>query len=249
MNFSWWTFVLQAANFLILVFLLERFLFRPVKAIVARRKEAISHALAEASVEKEAAERLKQELESNKSQVDAERQKILGDGRAQLTAERQRMLEETRHEAEEIRAQTLKLLDQERTAASKELFERTIALAAKLAERLLSELALPSTERPFFAQATSYLDRLTAEEKSKLLSDGAEGLLVTTAHPLDVQEQAQWREQLAKRLGTEFSIKFGVDPGLIAGTVITFPHAILRFNWRDSLATAVGEFHAGEPSR
>jgi F-type H+-transporting ATPase subunit b len=69
MNFSWWTFALQAANFLILVWLLQRFLFKPVKAIVARRKEEISHALTEESAEKESAERLKREMEAKRSRL------------------------------------------------------------------------------------------------------------------------------------------------------------------------------------
>ena len=72
---------------------------------------------------------------------------------------------------------------------------------------------------------------------------------MTTAHPLGVQEQSEWHEQLAKRLGADFSIKFSADPALIAGTVITFPHAILRFNWRDSLALALKELHTDEQPR
>jgi len=250
MNFSWWTFALQAANFLVLVWLLQRFLFKPVKAIVARRKEEISRALTEASAEKEGAERLKQEVEAQRSQIGSERQKMVDEGRAQLSAERQKILEEARGEAQKINDQALKRLDEERNAASNELFERTIALATNLAERLLRELAVPSMEDPFLRRVTDYLDRLAADERAKLLLHLSAGaLLVTTAHPLGVQDQAQWREQLAKRLGTNFSIKFSADPALIAGTVITFPDAILRFNWRDSLTTALKEFHTNEQPR
>ncbi len=250
MNFSWWTFALQAANFLILVWLLQRFLFKPVKAIVARRKEEISRALAEASAEKDGAERLKQELEANRSGINAERQKIIDEGRAQLSAERQKMIEEARAEAEKIRDQALKRLDEERAAASDEVFERTVALATNLAERFLRELAVPSMEQPFLGRVIDYLDRLPAEERSKLLAHlDAGALSVTTAHPLGVQEQSQWHEQLAKRLGADFSIKFSADPALIAGVEIAFPDAILRFNWRDSLALALKELHTDEQPR
>ena len=77
----------------------------------------------------------------------------------------------------------------------------------------------------------------------------AGAVLVTTAHPLAVQEQARWHEQLAKRLGADLSIRFSDDSTLIAGVEITFPHAILRFNWRDSLATALKELNANEQPR
>ncbi len=242
MNFSWWTFALQAANFLILVWLLQRFLFKPVKAIVARRKEELSHALTEASAEKESAERLKQEIEAERSQIGTERQKMIDEAQAQLSAERKKEVEEARSEAEKIRDQAAKRLDEERAAASNDLFERTVALATNLAERLLRELDFPSIEQPFLGRVIDYLDRLPAEERAKLISQSSSSaLLVTIAHPLGVQEQSQWHEQLAKRLGADFSITFSADPTLIAGVEITFPHAILRFNWRDSLAAALKE--------
>lgn len=250
MNFNWWTFTLQAANFLILVWLLQRFLFKPVKAIVARRKEEISRALSEATAEKQDLERLKQEIEKQRSQIGAERQKMIDEGRAQLSAEGQKVIEEARREAEKVSDQTLKRLDQERAAATDRLFERTVALATNLAERLLREVAVTSIEQPFLGRVIDYLDQMPPEERAKLLpQNGASTLLVTTAHPLGIGEQSDWLEQLTKRLRADFSIKFDADPALIAGTVITFPHAILRFNWRDSLALALKELHGDEHPR
>jgi len=249
MNFSWWTFALQAANFLILVWLLQRFLFKPVKAIVARRKKEISRALTEASAEKEGAERVKQEIEAQRAQIGAERQKMIEEQRAELAAQRQKIIEEARIEAEKIKEQASKQLDGERVAAANELFERTVALAMELAERLLSELAAPSIEQPFLGRVVDYLDQLSVEERARLFPRaGADSLSVATAHPLSAQEQAEWSEQITKRLGTNSNITFSADPTLIAGTVVTFPHAILRFNWRDGLASALKELHAnGQP--
>lgn len=250
MNFSWWTFALQAANFLILVWLLERFLFKPIKAIVARRKEEISQALAAAAAQREGAEQLKRELEAQRSHIDAERQRTIDETRAQLSAECQRTIEAARKEADKLREQALKRLDEERAAAGNALFEKTVALAANLAERFLRELAGPSMEQPFLGRVMDYLDRLSAEERASLVPHAnADALLVTTAHPLSSQDQAQWREQLAKRLGADANVAFGADPALIAGTVITLPHAILRFNWRDSLAAALKDLPGDEHPR
>jgi F-type H+-transporting ATPase subunit b len=250
MNFSWWTFALQAANFLILVWLLQRFLFKPIKAVVGRRKEEVSRTLTEASAEKESAERLKQEIEAQRSEIGAERQEMIDEVRAQLSAERQKMIEEARREVEKVREQTSKRLDEERIAVGSNLFEQTIALATNLAERLLREVAVGSLEQPFLGRVIDYLDHLSAPERAKLFPRmNSEVLLVTTAHPLGAEEQSQWREQLAKRLGAEMGIDFSTDPGLIAGTVITFPHGILRFNWHDSLTAALKEFHRDERSR
>jgi F-type H+-transporting ATPase subunit b len=250
MNFSWWTFALQAANFLVLVWLLQRFLFKPIKAIVARRKEEISRALTDAATQKHSAELLMQELEARRTQLDAERQKIIDAERAQVAAERQKIIEQARKEADAIREQALKRLDEERIAAGDDLFARTVTLAASLAERFLRELAVPSMEQPFLARVTDYLDKLPAEERAQLVPNPGPGSLsVTTAHLLDSEEQARWREQLARRLGGDSDVTFSADPALIAGAVIALPHAILRFNWRDSLAAALHELHGDEHSR
>ena len=146
MNFSWWTFALQAVNFLILIWLLRRFLFKPVTAIVARRKEEIARGMTEASAEKQKALDLQRDLQAQRAGIEAERQKAIEEQRAQLAAERKRMIDEARAEAEKIRTQAAAQLSEERAAAAQELFSQTIELAVNLAERLLRELASPSIE-------------------------------------------------------------------------------------------------------
>ncbi|HVN63444.1 MAG TPA: F0F1 ATP synthase subunit delta, partial [Candidatus Binataceae bacterium] len=115
---------------------------------------------------------------------------------------------------------------------------------------LLQEIAVPSIEQPFLGRVNDYLDRLAPEDRAKLFPrNGTSIVLITTAHPLDAEEQSQWRDQLAKRFGAEFTVKFNSEPALIAGAEITFPHAILRFNWRDSLAQATKELRGNGQSR
>ena len=238
MNFNWWTFALQTANFLILVWLLQHFLFKPVKAIVARRREEISFALNQASAERENAGRLKQEIQNQRSQTEAERQTLLEEQSRQLSAQRLQILEQARVEAEKLKSQALAQLKEERAAAMDELFQKSVQLATSLAERLLREIAIPSLDEPFFARVLDYLDRLSPTERSNLLAELDSGpLILTTAHPIPIEEQTRWRELLTKRIGTN-DIRFGADPALIAGAKLDFAHSILSFNWRDALDSA-----------
>ncbi len=247
MNFSWWSFALQAANFLILVWLLRRFLFKPVSAIVARRKEEIARGMAEVSAEKQKALNLQSELQAQRTGIEAERQKAIEEQGTQLADERNKMIDEARAEAEKIRNHAAVQLNEERAAATQELFSRAVELAVDLAQRLLREVAFPSIEHAFLTRILDYLDRLSAQERAALGSHlGETSIVVTTAHPLDAQEQAQWREQLGKRIGAAAGIKFNSDAALIAGAEITLPSAVLRFNWRDALTTAAREINRNE---
>jgi len=249
MNFSWWTFALQAVNFLILIWLLRRFLFKPVTAIVARRKEEIARGMTEVSGEKQKALNMQHDLQAQLASIEVERQRALEEQRAQLADERKKILDEARTEAEKIRNHAAARLSEERAAATQELFAQTVELAVKLAEGLLRELAFTSLDHAFLARVLDNLDHLPAQERAALASHlGRTSVVVTTAHPLGAAEEAEWRAQLAKRVGTEAGMRFSVDPALIAGVEVAFPNAILRFNWRDALATAAKEINRNEHS-
>ncbi|MFZ2063744.1 MAG: F0F1 ATP synthase subunit B [Candidatus Binatus sp.] len=247
MKFSWWTFALQAINFLILIWLLRRFLFKPVTAIVARRKEEIARGMTEAAAEKQKALDMQRDVQAQRAGIEAERQKAIEEQRAQLAAERKKLIDEAHADAEKIRTQAAAQLNEERTAATQELFSQTIDLAVKLAERLLRELTFPSIEHAFMTRVLDYLDRLPPPERTALVSHlDQTPMVVTTAHPLDAREEAEWREQLAKRIGRAAGITFNIDPALIAGAEIALPSAILRFNWRDALTVAAKAINRNE---
>jgi len=247
MSFSWWTFALQAANFLILVWLLRRFLFKPVSAVVARRKEEIARGMAEVSAEKQTVLNLQRELEAQRTGIEVERQKAIDERRAQLAAESKKVIDEARAEAQKIREQAATQIIAERASASQELFSGTVELAVNLVERLVREVTLPSIDHAFLTRVLDYLDHLSTAEQAALVSHlGANSVVVTTAHPLDAREEAEWREQLGKRIGAGASIEFKGDPALIAGAEIKFSSAILRFNWRDALTTAAREINGDE---
>jgi ATP synthase F0 subunit b len=247
MNFSWWTFALQAVNFLILIWLLRRFLFKPVTAIVARRKEEIARGMTEAAAEKQKALDLQRDLQAQRAGIETERRNAIEEQRAQLATESKKLIDEARVEAEKIRQQAAARLTEERAAAAQELFSQTIDLAVNLAERLLRELTFPSIEHVFMTRVLDYLDCLPASERAALVSHLDESpLVVTTAHPLDATEEAQWREQLVKQVGGAAGIEFKTDPALIAGAEIALPNAILRFNWRDALTVAAKAINRNE---
>ena len=247
MSFSWWTFALQAVNFLILVWLLRRFLFKPVTAMVARRKEEIARGMAEVAAEKQTALNLQRDLQVQRTGIETERQKAMDEQRAQLAAESKKLIDEARAEAQKIREQAATQIGAERATASHELFSGAVELAVNLAERLVREVALPSIEHAFLTRVLDYLDDLSAPERAALVSHPRPNpVVVTTAHPLGAAEEAQWRDQLGQRIGAAASIEFKGDPALIAGAEIKFPSAILRFNWRDALTTAAREINRNE---
>ncbi len=246
MSFSWSTFALQAVNFLVLVWLLKRFLFKPVEAIVVKRKQEISRALAEAAAAREGAERARKDFESRASQIEAHRQTVIDEARAELADERSKMIEAARLEIEKLNSAALKRIDEERDGAAREVFDRSVQIAVSLAQRLLQAFAGPRVEELLLDRVLDHLDHLAAAERAALLAQfGQDGgqLVVSTAYPLASDDESKWRAALDQRLGGRPRIAFAIDQSLIAGAELKFPHAILRFSWRDSLADARRELN------
>ncbi len=238
MTFDWWTFALQAANFLILVWLLKRYLFKPVTTMVARRKNVIAKAIDDVNAAKANAEQVRKEFETRKAEIEIERRKLIDDEHAVLAKERTQLLAAVRAEAETIKNAGVKALEEERTRISNELYAHAIDLAVHLAESLLAELAGSSLEAPFLSRAIDHLNRLSADQLNSLLGGRVRNdvaIVVTTATPLSAQEQIKWRELFCARLGDHATITFAADANLIAGAEVNFPQGVLRHNWRDAL--------------
>jgi F-type H+-transporting ATPase subunit b len=251
MTIDWWTLALQVGNFLILVWLLQRFLYKPVVRIIARRKEETERAFAEAEAIRREAEAARKRYEVKQGELLAERDRIVDDARARLARERDEVLEETRREAEALVAEARARIDQERRRAVVDLDAKGVDLAVGISERLLRDLGVASVLDAFLERAEGHLDSLPAYEFDTLraqLGDGAP-LCVLTAPSLDGARRKRWRERLRRRFGDGFKVEFSTDDSLISGIELRFPRAILRFAWRDSLARARKGLTEGDAAR
>jgi ATP synthase F0 subunit b len=121
MQFDWWTFALQVINFLILAWLLQRFLYKPVRAIIAERRALVDAKLEEAEKSKKDAEDEKKRLQEANAQFASEREKHLADLHKELTEEKEKVLGDARLKAQEIVEQGRAQIENERAEALKEL--------------------------------------------------------------------------------------------------------------------------------
>ena len=99
MQLDWTTFLLEIANFLVLVWILQRFLYDPVRAAITRRQERIEALLGEARAAEAKAEELKSRYENRLKEWGAEREKLRAQLVAELDAERAQPQREPRRGA------------------------------------------------------------------------------------------------------------------------------------------------------
>ena len=102
MQFDWWTFAFQVINVLVLMWLLSRFMFRPIARIIAERQAETGKALAEAEAAKAQAAEAAAVARAEEQKNAAERLKIIEVARAEAEAQRKDIVEQSRKEAAAI---------------------------------------------------------------------------------------------------------------------------------------------------
>ena len=140
MHIDLWTLGLQAINAIVLIWLLARFLFRPITAIVAARRQAAEALLAEAAAARDQARAEAAELARQRQGVGAEADRVLGDARSTAEAERTRLREQGAREAVQARNEAEEAITRERDAMQHGLDARAGELAVTIARRLLEPL-------------------------------------------------------------------------------------------------------------
>lgn len=244
MQIDWWTLGLQVVNFLILVWLLHRFLVAPVRRVIQARKQETERAFDRASEKEQAGEAARQDYERKQAELEAERQELLRRTHEQLTAERDRVQSEARQRADNLVAEARSTIQAERQAALANLRTEIAGIAADLAHTLLRDSGAELDDAAVLAQLESRLAELPDGERKRLKADAAQGgagVTVVTAKPLEAERRRRWVARLGDALGGTATVAFETEPDLIAGAELRFPHAVLRCSWADRLARAQAE--------
>lgn len=249
MNFDWWTFGLQTVNFLVLVWVLHRFLYKPVLARIDARKEKIADELADAEHHKQQAAALESEAADARRQLERQRDEELSAAHAQSEQERQRILDEAHQEARHLKQAARDELDEERREVLDHLHQRAAELAADLSRRLLAEVDCASATTAMLARLDEEIDELDDAQLSLMRQAAANDghATVRSARPLDDASQSTWAARIDQVCDRRVDTEFVVDPALIEGAQIELPGgAQLAYHWKHVLEQARRELHDDE---
>ena len=161
MLIDWFTVVAQALNFLILVWLLKRFLYKPILDAIDAREKRIAAELADADAKKAEAGQERDEFTRKNEEFDQQRTALLTKAEDEATAERQRLLGQARKESDTLRTKWQEALRSEHQSLSEELTRRTREEVFAIARKTLADLATTSleeqmTEVPSFAGCANW---------------------------------------------------------------------------------------------
>jgi F-type H+-transporting ATPase subunit b len=235
MHIDGWTLALQTINVVVLIWLLSRFLYRPVVAAIADRQAAAAKILADAEASRNAAAAEAADLQRRTEAFAAGEADLLAEARARAGAERAELLRAAAAEATKLRAAAQADLEREAAAARKRLEADAAGLAVAIARKLLHRAPAAPVVDAMFGDLLNRLRALAPDERVKLVDPGA-ALSLTTAEPLAPAQQARCAAALREALPGLGDLAFEVDPDLIAGFELAGPNLVVNNSWRADLA-------------
>jgi F-type H+-transporting ATPase subunit b len=220
MLIDWFTVLAQIANFLILVWLMKRYLYHPILNAIDAREKRIATQIADAANNvKDATKEREQFAQKNKT-FDQERDKLWKAAQDDAKAETQKLLEAARHDADAIRARRNAALVDESKTLGNDLASMIQNRAFAIARQTLAGLADMDMQTQMIKIFVKHLAVLDAKSKDALLN------AMKTAHPilqvrsaLTLLPSDQETVNIAVRdvTGLDLAIQFQAVPDLLSG--------------------------------
>jgi F-type H+-transporting ATPase subunit b len=244
MHVSAWNVALQTINFVVLAWLLNRFLFKPVRAVLAKRQEAIEASMREGEAKKAESERIIEEYRAKSAGIASEAERAREQALAAAANEVRRMREDAARRAQAEIERAKGEVGRERVEALRALEERAAELATSIARRLVDE-AIADSDAPFLWRTTASIDALEPARKGALGSQLATGRVeIVSSRPIEPATRERFDGWLASLAGKPVATSYSTDESLIAGVELRLPTGVWRSNWRASLERIRAELEA-----
>jgi len=237
------TFILQLVNFAVLVWLLQRFLYRPVLAAIDRRRAAVEKTLSEAREQRTQAERLRERYDAQLADWERERARARAALEAELAGLRTKGLADVARGVERERDRHAALAAKREADWKRETEQQALDQAAAFAARLLERVADGALDARLAAVLAEDLESWPAERVAPLAeaARAAGGRVnVHSAHPLDAAARERLAGALAARLGAACSPEYAVDAKLLGGVSVGIGPWVLQASLRDELRVLAG---------
>lgn len=247
MLIDWFTVGAQVVNFLILLWLMKHFLYKPVlNAIDARAKKITDELAAAQSKEAEATEK-NQEFTKKNEDFDKERKTLLDKATADADKHHAELLNRVRKEIEDLRAQQTAAFSNEQKALRTDLRQRAMSEVFDIARKTLSTLADVSLEEQIIAILIRQIRELKEPEKSQFtqaLNAQSPAPVIRSAYKISAEQRQQIELALKELFGVVAAIKYEVKPELVSGIELSANGKRMAWNisgYLDSLSESLDD--------
>jgi F-type H+-transporting ATPase subunit b len=260
MQINWFTVIAQIVNFIILVWLLKRFLYKPILKAIDDRENKIAAQIKDAEAKDAKAKKEQAEFAKKNETFDKEKKELMEKAITETDEERQKLLEAARNDATELRAKLEKSLKEMRENLNRDIAQNTQEEVFAIARKALSDLASLSLEEQTANIFIKRINDLKKEEKKQFIeafktgsnqpADKQGSVLVRSAFDLPKKQQTDISSAVNGILSAETKFQFKTAPEIISGIELTSNGYKLAWSiseYLNSLQKSVSENLKEEP--
>lgn len=220
MQIDWLTAAAQIVNFLVLVWLLRRFLYGPITRAMKRREERIEARLREAKDMRSEAEAEAEELRRRQRELDERREEIMDEARREAESMRKRLEAEAREDVEERGRAWRRQVEDERDAFLADLRTRAARHVNELARAALSDLADAGLEEQAAARFVAELGQLDETRRGKIAEAAREeggSVRVESAFELPSSARSRLTRAIREQVAEGLEVEYAAGEDLVLG--------------------------------
>jgi F-type H+-transporting ATPase subunit b len=240
MLIDWFTVGAQALNFIILVWLLKRFLYKPILDAVDAREKRIAAELGDADAKRAEAQKERDEFQRKNEEFDQQRTALLSKATDEAKAEHQRLLDDARKAADVLSAKRQEALRSDANTLNQAIRRRTQQEVFAIARKALTDLATASLEERMSEAFTRRLVMIDGKAKEKIaaaVKTASGPTVVRSAFDLPEEQRAAIKKALNETFLAEVNVRFETAPDLISGIELTTNGQKIAWSIADYLAS------------
>ncbi|CAN5752969.1 ATP synthase subunit B [soil metagenome] len=220
MLIDWFTVGAQALNFLILVWLMKRYLYKPILNAIDAREKRIAKELADADAKMTEAQKERDEFQKKNEEFDQQRAGLLNKATDEAKAERERLMDEARKAADALSAKRQETLRSDAKNLNQAITRRAQDEVFSITRKALSDLATMSLEERMGEVFIRRLHEMDGESKAGLgeaLKTASDPALVRSAFELPADQRTAIQNAINETFSADIPLRFETAPDLISG--------------------------------
>lgn len=237
MQVDWITTIAQIINFLVLVYLLKRFLYRPIVAAMDRREAHVALRLEEAAQQSALAQQQHDDYREKVNAIEQQREQLMEQAKRTAEAQRMHLMDELRSEIATIRTRWHEEVKREQHAFLDQARQMVGEQVCLVARQALGELADSALENQILSVFLRKLAEVSAADKAKLAETAiATGLTVQSRFSLSQATREKITALVHQQIDPALALHFEQVPELICGISLKGPGFKLEWNVESYLA-------------
>ncbi|MEO7916416.1 MAG: F0F1 ATP synthase subunit delta [Dokdonella sp.] len=220
MAIDWFTIGAQILNFLVLVFLLKRFLYQPVLDAIAKREKRIAASLADAAASKAQAAKDRDDLQAKNDAFDKARAALLAKANEDADDERKRLIGAARKAADALGENQKKALATDVRNLGTQIAHRAGTEVFAIARKALADMADTKLEErmtDLFVHKVGALKGPAKTAIAKMVASSTGPATIRSAFDLPAKQHTAIQKAINEAFAGEVELRFVTAPELVSG--------------------------------